>query len=33
MKQEAEALPYFEKLLQEFEKSQYLPEPTSASPN
>ena len=26
MKQEAEALPYFEKLLQEFEKSQYLPE-------
>jgi outer membrane protein assembly factor BamD len=26
MKQEAEALPYFEKLQQEFEKSQYLPE-------
>ena len=26
MKQEAEALPYFEKLLEEFEKSQYLPE-------
>jgi outer membrane protein assembly factor BamD len=26
MKQEAEALPYFEKLQQEFEKSQYLPD-------
>ena len=26
MKKEAEALPYFEKLMQEFEQSQYLPE-------
>jgi outer membrane protein assembly factor BamD (BamD/ComL family) len=26
MKKEAEALPYLEKLVQEFEKSEYLPE-------